>query len=150
MSIYTLRREQFVARPVEEVFQFFSEAANLQEITPAYLDFRILTPQPIEIREGTLLDYRLKWHGLPVRWRTRIVEWRRPYRFVDVQLKGPYRLWHHTHTFEAKDGGTHMTDVVNYALPLGPLGALAHALMVGRDVEGIFDFRREKIQTMFG
>lgn len=150
MSIYTLRREQFIARPVEEVFQFFSEAANLQEITPAYLDFRILTPQPIEIREGTLLDYRLKWHGLPVRWRTRIVEWRRPYRFVDVQLKGPYRLWHHTHTFEAKDGGTHMTDVVNYALPLGPLGALAHALMVERDVEGIFDFRREKIQTMFG
>jgi ligand-binding SRPBCC domain-containing protein len=78
------------------------------------------------------------------------VEWRPPNRFVDVQLKGPYQLWHHTHTFQPRDGGTHMTDVVNYALPLGPLGAIAHALMVGRDVEGIFDFRREKIQRIFG
>lgn len=150
MSIHTLRREQFVPRPLEEVFEFFSAAANLQEITPAYLDFRILTPEPIEIAEGTLLDYRLKWHGLPIRWRTRIVEWKPPYRFVDVQLKGPYRLWHHTHTFRPQDGGTCMTDVVNYSLPLGPLGAIAHSIMVQRDVNGIFDFRREKIRQLFG
>src|SRR3954471_20401191 len=106
MSIHTLRREQFVPLPVNEVFRFFSDAANLQEITPPYLDFQILTPQPIHLHRSSLLDYRLKWHGIPIRWRTKILEWNPPYSFVDLQLKGPYKLWCHTHTFQAENGGT--------------------------------------------
>lgn len=149
MSIHTLRQEQFLALPIEEVFQFFSDAGNLQEITPAYLDFRILSPRPVEMQRGTLLDYRLRWHGFPIRWRTKILEWNPPHGFVDLQLKGPYKLWHHTHTFTARDGGTLMVDKVNYELPLGPLGELAHEIKVRRDVEGIFAFRREKIGQIF-
>jgi len=149
MAIHTLRSEQFVPRPLEEVFAFFSDAGNLQEITPAFLDFRILTPRPIEIKAGTLLDYRLKWHGFPIRWRTRILEWNPPHSFVDLQLKGPYRLWRHTHTFHSEHGGTRMVDTVNYELPLGILGELAHALKVQRDVEGIFEYRRETIARVF-
>ena len=149
MRIHTLRSEQFVARPLEEVFRFFSDAGNLQRITPAYLDFQILTPRPIEIRPGTLLDYRLKWHGFPIRWRTRILEWNPPHSFVDLQLKGPYRLWRHTHTFHAGNGGTRMVDTVDYALPLGLLGELAHTLKVRKDVEGIFEYRRQSIARIF-
>ena len=102
------------------------------------------------MRPGTLLDYRLKWHGLPLRWRTKILEWNPPHGFVDVQLKGPYKLWRHTHTFRSEKGGTLVSDTVSYELPLGPLGAIAHALMVGRDVEAIFDFRRRQIERVFG
>lgn len=145
MSIYTLRREQFVPVPLEEVFRFFSDAANLQEITPPYLDFQILTPRPIELRRGAVLDYRLKWHGVPMRWRTKILEWNPPHRFVDLQLKGPYKLWRHIHTFRAERGGTRVGDVVDYELPLGLAGAIAHALIVRKDVERIFDYRREQI-----
>ena len=150
MAIHTIRREQFVAKPLEEVFRFFSEAGNLQALTPAYLDFEILTPGPIEMRPGILLDYRLKWHGVPLRWRTKILEWSPPHRFVDLQLKGPYKLWHHTHTFESENGGTRMSDTVNYELPLGALGEVAHALMVGRDVAAIFDFRYQQVSRIFG
>jgi ligand-binding SRPBCC domain-containing protein len=149
MSIHTLRREQFVALPLDEVFRFFSDAANLQEITPAYLDFQILTPPPIDLRRGTLLDYRLAWHGIPIRWRTKILEWNPPHSFVDLQLKGPYKLWHHTHTFRAEHGGTRVGDVVNYELPLGLFGSIAHVLKVRNDVERIFDYRREKIARIF-
>jgi len=149
MSIYTLRSEQFVPRPLEEVFAFFSDAGNLQQITPSYLDFEIVTPRPIEMRPGTLLDYRLQWHGLPLRWRTKILEWNPPHGFVDVQLKGPYKLWRHTHAFRSENGGTLVSDTVNYELPLGPLGAIAYALMVGKDVEAIFDFRRQQIARVF-
>jgi ligand-binding SRPBCC domain-containing protein len=149
MSIYTLRREQYVAKPIEEVFQFFSDAGNLQELTPSYLDFEILTPRPIEMHSGLLLDYRLRWHGLPLRWRTKILEWKPPHRFVDVQLQGPYRLWRHVHTFQSENGGTRVGDIVDYALPFGPLRALAHALMVGKDVKSIFDFRRQQVARIF-
>ena len=149
MAVHKLWREQFVARPIEEVFAFFSDAGNLQEITPPFLDFAILTPRPVAMRAGTLLDYRLKWHGVPIRWRTEILEWSPPHRFVDLQIRGPYRLWHHTHTFEAVEGGTRMIDVVDYELPLGVLGEIAHKLKVRRDVEGIFDYRRETIARIF-
>ena len=149
MPIYTLRRDQFVPRPLEEVFQFFSDARNLQEITPHWLSFQILTPGPIEIRPGTLLDYRLKWHGFGIKWRTEIVTWNPPHMFNDVQVRGPYKLWDHTHTFTAAAGGTRMMDVVKYELPLGMLGAIAHKFGVKRDLEQVFDYRQQVIASLF-
>ena len=107
-----------------------------------------MTPGPIEMRPGALIEYRLRLHGLPIRWRTTIAVWDPPHRFVDVQLSGPYRIWHHTHDFVpvgGAGGGTIMRDTVRYALPFGPLGALAHRLLVKRDLERIFDFRREAV-----
>jgi ligand-binding SRPBCC domain-containing protein len=130
VSNYLLRREQFIAHPVERVFSFFSDARNLERITPPWLRFEVLTAGPIELRAGALIQYRIGWGMIPLRWTTEIVEWCSPHRFMDVQLRGPYRLWQHTHRFEPVEGGTRMTDEVEYALPLGPLGRLAHALKV--------------------
>ena len=100
--------------------------------------------------EGTVIDYRLRVRGVPIRWTARIVEWKPATRFTDVQLRGPYRLWHHTHTFEPRDDGTVIRDVVRYALPFGPVGAIAHALLVRRDLERIFDYRREQTARLLG
>ncbi len=149
MAVYSLRREQFVARPIAEVFEFFSDARNLEAITPRWLSFRILTPGPIGIHTGTLLDYRLSWHGLPIRWRTEIKDWNPPFGFTDVQLKGPYTLWRHTHTFTPREGGTLMEDVVRYELPLGPLGDVAHAISVRRELQQVFDYRVKVIGELF-
>ncbi len=143
---HTLRREQHLPGSPEEVFPFFADAGNLEAITPPWLGFEVVTPRPIAMRPGALIEYRLGLHRLPVSWLTRIEEWEPGVRFVDAQLTGPYKLWHHTHEFEAAPGGgTLMRDIVRYALPLGPLGTLAHAVLVRRDVERIFDFRAEAI-----
>jgi ligand-binding SRPBCC domain-containing protein len=144
-----LQREQWIARPIEEVFAFFADATNLEAITPPWLRFRILSPGPIAMRPGALIVYRLRWGWLPLRWVTEIEEWQPPFRFADVQLRGPYALWHHTHSFEPHDGGTLMRDRVRYALPLGPLGRLAHRLFVRRDLEAIFDYRAKKVNEVF-
>jgi ligand-binding SRPBCC domain-containing protein len=149
MHTYSLRREQLVPRPLEEVFEFFSNAANLQKITPPWLSFQILTRGPIDIHPGTLLDYRLKWHGFPVKWQTEIVTWNPPRAFTDVQIRGPYKSWHHTHTFTRETGGTRMVDLVNYQLPLGALGAIAHRFGVRRDLERVFDYRQQVIAELF-
>jgi len=146
---HTLRREQRLAGTPGEVFPFFADAGNLEAITPPWLGFRVVTPRPIAMREGALIEYRLRLHGLPISWLTRIEEWEtdptHP-RFVDVQLNGPYSLWHHTHEFRPHpDGGTLMTDTVRYALPFGPLGSLAHRVLVRRDLERIFDFRARAV-----
>lgn len=143
-----MRRQQWICRPLDEVFAFFSDARNLEEITPPWLGFRILTPGPIRIAAGTKLRYRLSLHGLPVRWTTEIRRCEPPFRFIDVQLSGPYRLWHHTHRFEAHDGGTRMTDVVRYRLPFGMIGRAVHALKVRRDVERIFAYRFQRIKEL--
>lgn len=150
MKTHLLERSQHVPRPRREVFAFFSDAANLERITPAFLRFRIETPLPIELRAGALIDYRLSLHGVPLRWRTRIETWEPEHLFVDAQLSGPYRSWVHRHEFEEVPGGTLMRDRVEYALPLGPLGALAHALFVRRQVEQIFDHRRMVIDEVLG
>jgi len=144
-----LRRKQWIPRPLDEVFTFFSNARNLGEITPYWLGFRILTPGPIRIAAGTKLRYRLSLHGVPVSWTTEIRRWNPPFRFVDVQLSGPYRLWHHTHRFEAHNGGTRMTDIVRYRLPFGMLGRAIHTLRVRRDLEQIFDYRFQRINELF-
>ncbi len=144
-----LQREQRLSGTPEEVFAFFADARNLEAITPPLLRFRVVTPEPIAMGTGTLIHYRLRVHRIPVSWLTQITGWEPPYRFVDEQIKGPYALWHHTHTFEAlDDGATLMRDLVRYRIGFGPLGALANALMVRRDVEAIFDYRAERIPDL--
>ena len=149
MSKHTIRREIWLPHSREEVFEFFSAARNLEQITPPLLKFEVLTPEPIPMGEGTLIDYRLRVHGLPLRWRTKITRWNPPCQFADIQLKGPYKLWDHTHTFLEENGGTRMIDEVVYELPFGPLGDIVHALSVRRDVEEIFRYRNSVIGTLF-
>jgi ligand-binding SRPBCC domain-containing protein len=144
---YQLQTRLFVARDLGTTFSFFADAGNLQRLTPPWLDFAILTPQPISMAAGSLIDYRIRVHGVPIRWRTEITEWRPPFKFVDQQLKGPYRMWHHAHTFYAADGGTMVEDTVHYR-PVG--GALVHELFVRRDLERIFMFRQQEILSAFG
>lgn len=152
-SVHLLERAQRLAVPVEKAFAFYADASNLAAITPPWLGFRVLTPSPIDMRAGALIDYRLKLHGIPVRWRTRIEVWEPPLRFVDVQLSGPYSLWEHTHTFEPDDdddGTVIIRDRVRYGLALGPLGSFAHALFVGRDLQRIFDYRHDAVAQRLG
>ena len=133
--------------PRGEVFAFFSDPRNLERLTPAWLGFRILTPEPLPVGQGARYDYTLSLHGLPLRWRTLITAWEEGRRFEDLQLKGPYALWRHVHTFEdTPEGGTRMTDEVRYRLPFGWLGALALPF-VKRDVARIFAHRREVLRT---
>ena len=148
MPIHTLRREQRLSGEPEAAFAFFADARNLEAITPPLLRFRVVTPAPIVMRAGTLIRYRLRVHGVPVRWLTQITAWEPPHRFVDEQLDGPYALWHHTHTFECDGDETIMRDVVRYRVGFGPLGALADALVVRRDLAGIFDYRAERVPQL--
>lgn len=145
MAMHLLERTQRLDPPPEQVFPFFADAGNLERITPPWLGFSIETPQPIDMRRGALIDYRLQLHGMPLSWHTEIALWDPPHRFVDVQLSGPYRLWHHTHTFEPDGEGTLMRDVVRYALPFGAIGEIAHRVIVRRDLDRIFDFRVEEV-----
>ena len=144
---YTLRTEIWLPREIGEVFDFFADAHRLEEITPPWLYFHVLTPKPVSIFAGTTIDYALRLHGIPIRWQSEISEWEPPFRFVDRQLRGPYRLWHHLHTFEARDGGTFVKDRVDYAVIGGPL---VHWLAVKRDLERIFAFRHQKLNEFLG
>jgi ligand-binding SRPBCC domain-containing protein len=144
---YRLTCELHVARPRDEVFPFFADASNLETITPGFLRFQVLTPRPIEMRTGQLIDYHLRVRGVPLRWRSEITAWEPPTRFVDEQRRGPYRWWIHEHTFEeAYDGGTLVRDIVRYGVPGG---ALAHALFVKRDVIAIFEHRSQVLSELF-
>lgn len=137
----------FIARPLDETFAFFADAANLQRITPPWLDFRILTPLPIAMREGALIDYRIRLRGVPIHWRTEITAWAPPLRFVDEQIRGPYRLWRHAHAFRAVPGGTEVSDTVDY---LVPGGSLVDALFVRRELDRIFRHRQQATLDAFG
>jgi len=145
----------WLPRPVDEVFAFFADAMNLETLTPPWLKFTVLTPK-VEMRVGALIDYRLKVRGLPVRWRTEITAWEPTRRFVDEQLRGPYRLWRHEHTFRPLDGGTVCGDVVEYRLPgipglaSDPVSRLVHGVWVRPDLERIFDYRRDTMLRLFG
>ena len=145
-----LHVEQFIPRPLEEVFAFFSDAGNLERITPPWLKFSIQTLVPIEMRVGAVIDYRLRVHGLPMRWRSRISTWVPPRRFVDEQVRGPYKVWIHEHRFEEVPGGVRVTDRVEYRAPGGPLEPLVHALFVRPDVQRIFAYRRRALAEIFG
>lgn len=141
-----LERSQRVEVPVGLAFDFYANSDNLEPLTPPWLHFEVTTPRPLTLEAGALLDYRLKLHGVPVRWTTLIETWEPPLRFVDSQIKGPYSLWEHTHLFEKDgDGATVIHDRVRYAIPLGPLGAIAHRLFVRRDLERIFNYRRDAV-----
>ena len=146
MRIHEFRSEVWLPRCIDEVFGFFSDAANLDAITPPWLNFQVLTPAPVEMRVGALLDYKLRIRRFPFRWRSRITAWEPPHRFVDEQIRGPYRLWIHEHNFEVRDGGTLVRDHVRYAVPFD---LLLHKLLVRRDVERIFAYRAESLQRRF-
>ena len=150
MAPFIFRSEQFVSRPLDEVFGFFSKAENLEQLTPKWLNFRILSVDPSPVRKGTLIRYSLRWRIFPIRWTTEIIEWEPPHRFVDVQLKGPYKLWRHKHRFVAEADGTRIIDEVHYLLPFGVFGLIAHRLKVKNDVASIFAYRTEGVTRLLG
>jgi len=142
-----LETEVLLGRPIDDVFAFFADAHNLERITPPFLGFSVLTPGPIDMREGTLIDYRIRLHGVPLRWRTRIGAWDAPVRFVDEQVRGPYRRWVHEHRFEARGERTLCRDRVEYAFIGGPP---AHAWFVRPRLEEIFAYRRRMMLEIMG
>ncbi len=146
---WVLETTLWLPRPRNEVFEFFSDAHNLEEITPPILRFEVLTPKPIPMKAGALIDYKLKVRGLPIRWRTEIAVWEPEHRFVDTQIRGPYAKWWHEHTFEDHEGGTLCKDRVEYRPPGGPFAPIINAIAVERDVRGIFAFRRTKLLDLF-
>ena len=146
-GVYVLQTEMWLPRGIHEVFDFFADAYRLEQITPPWLHFHVLTPKPVAMFAGTKIDYALRLHGIPIRWQSEISEWEPPFHFVDRQLHGPYRLWHHQHTFEERDGGTLVKDCVDYAVLGGPL---IHWLAVKRDLERIFFFRHQKLIEFLG
>lgn len=143
---WLLRAECVVPRPLDEVFPFFADALNLERITPPLVRFRVLTPAPLMMRAGLLIDYKLRIRGLPVRWQTEITAWEPQRRFVDEQRRGPYKFWRHEHTFEQCDGGTRMLDEVHYGVPGG---RVVNWLLVGRDVRKIFAYRQQALREIF-
>ncbi|HJT80402.1 MAG TPA: SRPBCC family protein [Chthoniobacterales bacterium] len=146
MRIREFKSELWLPHPREKIFAFFSDAANLNAITPQWLHFRMVTASPIQMRVGTLIDYRLRIRGIPVSWRTKITVWDPPFRFADEQLRGPYTFWQHQHEFESQDDGTLVRDKVNYAIPFD---FIAHGLLVKRDVQRIFAHREERLRAIF-
>ena len=149
MKMRLLEKTIFIHQPREQVFEFFSKAENLDKVTPNWLNFKIITSTPIEMKKGAIIDYKLKLYGMPVKWQTEITEWQPPYRFIDVQVKGPYRLWVHEHIFEERDGGTLMTDRVQYLAPGYFLEPIVHKLFVLRDVDRIFRYREKVFSNIF-
>jgi ligand-binding SRPBCC domain-containing protein len=147
MREFTLIRTQIVDRPLEEVFEFFADARNLATITPPWIRFDIITPEPIEMRTGATIDYSIKLHGIPMKWRSEITAWEPPVRFVDEQRKGPYRSWVHEHRFEAIDSRTtRIYDEIRYSVAGGEL---VNKLFVEPDLERIFSYRSRKLAEIF-
>ena len=150
MKVYTLNKEQKVQKNILDVFDFFSKPENLAILTPKRMGFTILTPSPIEMKEGTLIDYTVKIMCIPIRWRTLITKYAPPNIFIDQQLKGPYSMWHHTHTFEKiNDKETLIKDTITYGVPFGFIGNIVNFLYIKKDLEFIFSYRKQKIEEIF-
>jgi ligand-binding SRPBCC domain-containing protein len=147
MKLYRIQREHKLEVPVEKVFAFFSKPANLQKLTPPSMKMRVLTPDPINMHAGAIIDYVVGVGGLPMRWTAYIQDFKPPVRFVDIQLRGPYAYWHHTHSFEDRGDYTLISDDVVYAMPFGPFGTLAHALFVKRQLAFIFRYRAKYLEA---
>ncbi len=143
---HTLSTELQVAEAPADVFKFFSDPFQLETITPPWLHFSVESTEPIVMAEATLIDYRLRIHGLPIRWRSVISVWEPGVRFVDEQVRGPYRYWRHEHTFEPHGDGTIVRDVVRYAVPFG---RLLHPLFVKHELRRIFAYRHRRLSTIF-
>jgi len=148
-NVHTLKREKFIPSSIERVFDFFSRAENLNRITPPWFHFKIVTKIPIRMTKGTLIEYSLRLHGVPIRWMSQITGWDPPHSFVDTQLKGPYKIWIHQHLFQARDGGTFMQDIVKYAILGSILEPFIHFLFVQRELDRIFDYREESLVKIF-
>jgi len=149
MKLYSLDSVQFINKPIEDVFKFFSKPDNLSVITPPKLGFKILTPTPINMSTGRLIDYKIYLMGIPIHWRTLITDFEPPHMFVDQQIKGPYTMWHHTHTFQKVDGGVEIKDRVVYSIPFSILGRLLNFLWIRKDLENIFNYRKKVIDELF-
>ncbi|MGA2133691.1 MAG: SRPBCC family protein [Bryobacteraceae bacterium] len=145
MQTYRLERSMLVPVSLQDAFQFFEDPHNLARITPPWLNFRITSPEPIRMRRGAEIAYQIRWLGLPLNWRTIITEYEPPFFFVDEQAAGPYTLWRHRHDFKPSEKGALVFDRVDYALPLGPLGRIAHALAVRQQLWKIFDYRQKAL-----
>lgn len=146
MKTFTLTNELWLPHQPQDVFPFFADAFNLERLTPPSLGFQVLTPPPIEMKVGTLIDYRVRLRGIPMRWQSEITEWEPPHRFVDEQRRGPYRMWIHEHTFTSQDGGTMAKDTVQYAV-LG--GAIVQRLFVASELKRIFQYRNAALKDHF-
>ena len=145
MAVHRLERRQYLDHPLEDVFAFFAEARNLERITPEWLRFEVLTPEPVEMAVGAVIDYRLHLHGIGLGWTSQIEVWDPGRQFVDRAIRGPFSLWHHRHRFAASGTGTIVSDEVHWAPPLGALGEIARPLLIDRDLERIFDHRQQAV-----
>lgn len=148
-KIYTFKKEQFVPSDMETVFDFFSRPENLEKITPPAMGFHIMTPNPIEMKKGAIIDYTVNIMGVPVRWRTMITSYKKNQFFVDEQLKGPYSYWYHKHSFEPVEGGINIIDEITYALPLEAFRNIVHPLLIKPQLKKIFSFRFQIIKDNF-
>ena len=148
MKTFQLIKTQVINSPMDDVFDFFSKPENLKTITPAKLSFNILTPTPIVMEKGTVIDYTISLFLIPIHWRTLITKYNPPYEFVDEQIKGPYNFWHHTHKFKKVDGGVEISDRVIYSIPMGIIGSVLHFIWIKRDLEKIFLHRKEVIENI--
>lgn len=146
---HRLTTELWLPKPVEDVFDFFCDVHNLEQLTPPSLSMEIVGSTPDKVEVGSTMDYRLKIHGVPMRWRSEFIEWNPPHRFADRQVRGPYRQWRHVHSFTQHEGGTLVADRVDYAVPGGPLAPLIHKTFVKRDIRRIFEYRRRKLREIF-
>jgi ligand-binding SRPBCC domain-containing protein len=148
--VYRLEATMNAPVPLERVFRLFEDPRNLAKITPPWLNFRILHPESVRMREGAEIDYLIRWLGVPMKWKTLITRYEPPHLFVDEQVRGPYTLWHHEHTFLETGAGVEIRDRVDYRLPLGTLGRIAHALVIRRQLLGIFRYRQAAIARLIG
>ncbi len=149
MEKFRFKTKQQIDKPIQDIFPFFSKVENLEILTPDWLNFKILTPLPIEIKTGTIIKYRIRLYGIPLYWKTKITLWDPPHRFIDEQIKGPYSVWIHEHRFEAKDGKTTMIDTVDYDIPGWIFKTVVHRIFVEKQVDSIFKFRQKKIKEHF-